>query len=499
MEMFEERVRAYPEHTAVIDGVDHYTYAQLNRRANRLALRLCELSVGSDKIVAIMAERSYEMIAGIFGVLKAGGAYLPIDVNCPENRKRQILADSGTGLLLTGTGYRIDGVNTLSLSDESDCHTDGDNPERLGGVHDLAYVIYTSGSTGKPKGVMIEHSALANRLGWMQEAYPIGPGDVILQKTVCTFDVSVWEILWWSAQGAAVCVMPPKKEASVKQLVRVIEENRVSVMHFVPSVLRIFLDYIETGFDLGRLKSLRYVFSSGEALSPDLVNRFNRLFSEETLALLVNLYGPTEAAIDVTHFPCAKGVEYTEIPIGRAIHNTYFLILDEKLRMVGQGQTGDLYIGGANLARGYLGRPELTTQVFIQNPYARGERIYKSGDTAFCRADGLICYQGRIDDQVKLRGIRIELKEIEYHLLRCKGVKNAIAAVRTDGDGNQVLCAYIVSEEWDEALSSRVKSYLADNLPSYMIPSRFFLVSAIPLKTNGKVDRVLLERMCSGR
>jgi len=499
-QMFEEQVRKTPDNIAVICGEQVYTYKELNTRANQLATFLREIGVGPEVIVALMVERSYEMMVAIFAIQKAGGAYLPIDPDYPEERKKQILMDSSVKYILTQSKF-ISQVpreiaHVIDLNDEQYYRGDGNNLEMVNSPYDIAYVIYTSGSTGKPKGVLIEHHSLVNRLLWMQKEYSIGSEDVIMQKTTYTFDVSVWEIFWWSITGAAVCLLPPRKEYDPRAFVKLIEKHKVSVIHFVPSVLRIFMDYIETDFDLERIKTLKWVFSSGEPLGVKLVERFNKVFCSDSSAMLINLYGPTEATIDVSHFACIKGRNYSNIPIGKPIDNTAFYILDQELNILPVGSPGDLYVSGAGLARGYLNNPLLTSEKFINNPFIKEGKMYKTGDIAKWTEDGDIIYLGRADNQVKLRGLRIELEEIEYYISTIDGIKDVVVLVREDEYDNQFLTAYIIREKNGMNIQAEdVKIYLTTKIPVYMIPTSFVFVSDFPLKSNGKIDKEKLKAM----
>ena len=501
---FEERVKKTPGKPAVIFEDSGLTYGGLNARANQLARVLREKGVGRDGIVGVLLDRSLEMSVGIMAVLKAGGAYLPISPDYPDERIKYMLEDSGAAILLTqgslgksevigslesGEGGRKP-VTVIDLEDAGLYTGDSGNLERVNRPEDLAYVIYTSGSTGKPKGVMIEHYSLVNRLNWMQKAYPIGEGDTILQKTPYTFDVSVWEMFWWSAQGAKVCFLKPGGEKDPGAIVEAIEKNGVTTMHFVPSMLAAFLGYVENGIDIDRLKSLRQVFASGEALNPQLVAKFNKLLYAANGTKLHNLYGPTEATVDVSYFNCSTGEEFEIIPIGKPIDNIRLYILNPDNMLQPVGIPGELHIAGDGLARGYLNRPELTSERFIADPFKPGERMYRTGDLARWLSDGNIEYLGRMDNQVKVRGFRIELGEVEAELLKHPDVTEAVVSARDDREGNKYLCAYIVSER--ELSVMELREHLAGNLPEYMIPSTFVKLESIPLSPNGKVDRKAL-------
>ena len=353
----------------------------------------------------------------------------------------------------------------------------------------VAYVIYTSGSTGMPKGTMIEHYSVINRLNWMQKKYPIGEEDVILQKTPFTFDVSVWELFWWSFQGATVCFLASGGEKDPEEIMKAIEKNKVTTLHFVPSMLGIFLEHVKDA-GVNGLSSLRQVFASGEALSLHHVRQFNDLLNKKTGTTLHNLYGPTEATVDVSYFDCSTGEEADTIPIGKPIDNIHLYIVDKNGKPLPVGISGELCIAGDGLARGYLNRPELTAAKFVPNPFIKGERMYRTGDLTRWLPDGNIEFLGRMDHQVKIRGFRIELGEIESQLSKHESIKEAVVVAREHQDGSRNLCAYIVSER--ELTFGEMREYLSRALPDYMIPSYFVQLDKLPLNANGKIDRKAL-------
>lgn len=491
--LFREQVERTPENTAVIYQDQRLTYRQLNARANRLARSLRENGAAADSIVAIICRRSIEMVVGIMGILKAGAAYLPIDPDYPAGRIKYILEDSSAAVVLLQSRdiHRADPGKTVFYLDGDEAYSkDESEIDISNGPESLAYVIYTSGSTGNPKGVMIEQRSLVNRLSWMQRKYPIHQNDVILQKTPYTFDVSVWELLWWSVQGASVCMLAQGGEKDPEAIIGAIEKNGVTTLHFVPSMLKSFLNYVEDGRHAERLKSLRRVFASGEALTPVQADKFNRLICGRTGASLHNLYGPTEAAIDVSYFDCSTGDKLDSIPIGKPIDNIRLFILDKHLGLQPVGVPGELYIAGVGLARGYLNKPSLTQERFVAGPFLGGERIYRTGDMAKWLPDGNIEYLGRADHQVKLRGNRIELGEIEEALRKNEMVDEAVVVPREDKSGDRYLCAYIESRR--EFTAAEIRLHLGGILPEYMIPSHYVRLDKLPLSPNGKIDRKAL-------
>ena len=356
--------------------------------------------------------------------------------------------------------------------------------------HNLAYVIYTSGSTGRPKGVMIEHYSVINRLNWMQKKYPIDGNDTILQKTPITFDVSIWELFWWIFNGAKVCFLVPEGEKDPQKIVAAIEKYMITTIHFVPSMLNSFLEYIEARKCSEQVKNLRQVFASGEALDKSLVRKFNQILNQPYNIKLHNLYGPTEATVDVSYFDCADSEKYSTVPIGKPIDNIKLYVLNYNYVPQPIDVVGELCIGGDGLARGYINRPELTAEKFVPNPFIPGERLYKTGDLARWLLDGNIEFLGRMDNQVKIRGNRIELGEIESQLLRNEMIREAVVITKEDNNGDKQLYAYYTSDrEFDV---SDLREYLQTSLPEYMIPSSFIQLDKLPYMPNGKIDRKVL-------
>ncbi len=489
-ELFEEQVRKNPNNTAVIFRDETITYSQLNEKSNQLARVLKKEGIGRESIVGLMVYRSFEMIIGIMAVLKAGGAYMPISPDYPEDRVTFMLEDSKAEVLLTqnqnAENIEFSG-KIINLDDSSLYQGDTSDLDKINSSGDMAYVIYTSGSTGKPKGAVIEHSSVINRINWMQKAYPIFEYDVILQKTPYTFDVSVWELFWWSFQGSKVCMLEPGGEKYPEIIVEAVEKKRVTIMHFVPSMLNIFMEYVENSAELERLKSLRHVFASGEALQLQSVKKFNRLMYESFDTKLHNLYGPTEATVDVSYFDCSTGDDFALIPIGKPIDNIHLYVLDSNNKLQPIGISGELCISGDGVGRGYINRPELTKEKFIDDPFFPELRMYKTGDLTRWMPDGNIEYIGRIDHQVKIRGFRIELGEIEAAIRNYGHVKEVIVVDRKDTYDNKYLCAYLV---YDEGLEiEKLRSYLQSILPDYMVPAYFIKLSEMPLLSNGKINR----------
>ncbi|MFE6613991.1 non-ribosomal peptide synthase/polyketide synthase [Amycolatopsis sp. NPDC057786] len=472
-EAFAEQVAKTPSATAVIFRDTELSYADLDSRAENLARRLRALGAGPEEVVAVAVPRSAELMVALLGVLKAGAAYLPIDLDYPADRLEYMLADSGARFVLSepGTVARIPvvaGLTQVPVTGEPV----GDVPGAAAGPDNTAYLIYTSGSTGRPKGVAVTHRAIVNRLAWMQHEYRLTASDRVLQKTPSSFDVSVWEFFWALCEGAAVVLAEPDGHRDPAYLARVIRERQITTLHFVPSMLAAFLGSDEVAGGLG---SLRRVFSSGEALTGETAARWRAL----TGVPLHNLYGPTEAAVDVTFFE-STGAEGATVPIGRPVWNTRVHVLDGCLRPVPDGVAGELYLAGVQLARGYHGRPGLTAERFVADPFGEpGQRLYRTGDLVRRRADGEIEYLGRTDRQVKIRGNRIELGEIEVVLAALPEVK-AATVVAKDG----ALVGYVVGDVDPE----RLRAAVGEALPSPMVPQAFVVLDEFPLTPSGKLD-----------
>jgi amino acid adenylation domain-containing protein len=492
-EWFERQVEKAPDVAAVTFEGRHLTYRELNGRANQLANHLRRQGVSAETLVAVCAERSIEMVVALLGIVKAGGAYVPLDPEYPAERLALLLEDLGHPLVLTQEKFASrlpQGERRVALDrDWSEISAEsGENPAVVTGPESAAYVIYTSGSTGKPKGVVNIHEGIVNRLLWMQDAYRIGPGDRVLQKTPYTFDVSVWEFFWPLITGACLVMAEPGGHRDPSYLTKIISDEQITTLHFVPSMLDAFLD--EPGLE--QLSSVCRVICSGEALPYPTQMRF---FARMPQSELHNLYGPTEASVDVTYWKCAKDSPYTFVPIGKPIANTQIYVLDGNLNPVPVGVPGELYIGGVGVARGYLNRPELTAERFVADPFAEktGARLYKTGDLVRFLADGNIEYLGRGDDQVKIRGLRIELGEIEAAIRENPAVKQVVVVAREDGSSGKRLVAYLISEEVAaDALFLRIREALKRKLPDYMVPSAFVMLEKIPLSANGKIDRKAL-------
>ncbi|NWE79449.1 non-ribosomal peptide synthetase [Pseudomonas yamanorum] len=479
--MFEAQVERTPDALAVKAGEQRLTYAELNQRANQLAHHLRGLGVQPDSRVAICVERGLEMVIGLFAILKAGGGYVPLDPAYPLERLAYMLQDSApAAVLVQGETRSLLGnvtVPVVDLDRNAWQHLPAANPqvEGLTPQHQ-AYVIYTSGSTGQPKGVINEHAGVVNRLLWMQDAYGLNATDAVLQKTPFSFDVSVWEFFWPLFTGARLVMARPGGHKDPAYLCEVIEAQQITTLHFVPSMLDVFLAHGDVSQSAGLLR----VMCSGEALPGSLVRRFKQQLPGIGL---YNLYGPTEAAVDVTAWNCARPVVPDNTPIGKPIANTRMYLLDARLQPVPLGVVGELFIAGVQVARGYLHRPELTAERFLNDPFHAG-RMYRTGDVGRYLPDGNIEYLGRNDDQVKIRGLRIELGEIQARLTEYPQVKEAAVLAR-----DERLVAYYTGVQAD---IEQLRAHLLARLPDYMVPAVFVHLHAWPLSPNGKLDRKAL-------
>ena len=448
--LFEAQVERTPEAIAIVFDNERLTYRELNERANQIAHYLRSLSVDAEMLVGICIERSIEMIVGMLGILKAGGAFVPLDPSQPQERLEFILADTKVEVLVTLKKLRaqipIHRGHLICLDAEAEnisCQSKN-NPVSRAESENLAYTIYTSGSTGQPKGVMVSHRAICQGFLWMQEIFPITQSDRILQKLPLTFDFSFWELFWPLMIGARVVLAKPGGEKDSAYLVKLIAQQEISVLVFVPSVLQIFLS--EVGLE--NCRNIRMVFTGGEPLTSALKILF---FNQFPNCKLFDLYGATENII-VTYWPNHLDKKLSGFPQGRLFPNLSVYVVDEELQLVPEGEKGELLVGGWGLARGYLNRPELTAQKFISNPFQENsqERLYRTGDLVRYLSDGTIEILGRIDNQVKIRGFRIELGEIEEKLSQHPAVKQAVVVDREDVPGQKRLVAYIVIKQQNQ-------------------------------------------------
>ncbi|MBW5440514.1 amino acid adenylation domain-containing protein [Bradyrhizobium canariense] len=490
-ELFEAQVKRAPDAVAVEFGEWRLSYGELNDRSNQLAHHLRKLGVGPDVLVGLCMDRSPELIIGLFGVLKAGGAYVPIDPAYPPARIAFMLNDANTPILLTDRKLipilPASKTTTLISMDDPEIFVGNvDNPTCTAVDSNLAYVNYTSGSTGNPKGVMIPHRAVRNVMSWMQSTFPLDKHDCVLQQISFSFDPAVLEILAPLFVGARLVLAQPGGNRDPAYLLQTIVQYQISVMHLVPSTLRMLLQIPE----VKACRSLRHVFCGGEVLTGDLARDFFRLVNAE----LHFFYGPTEATITSVFYSVPRQHDNGIIPIGRPVANTQAHVLDGHQQHVPIGVPGELYLGGVQVGRGYHNQPELTQERFIVDPFSKtsGSRLYKTGDLVLRLPNGMIQFLGRMDHQVKIRGHRVELGEIEAMVMRHPAVQEAVVVAREDTSGDRRLIGYVRPTVSSAALEGELRILCRDHLPTYMVPAAFVLLDAFPKTPNGKLDRMAL-------
>lgn len=483
VELFVKQAKKTPNNIAVVFRGEKLTYKELDEISNQLANYLIKIhNIMLEDLVGLLIERSNWMIVSLLGVLKASAAYVPIDPSYPLARINYIKRDTCCKVIIDS--------NLLDEFNKQKYKFAKHIKKKIVSSNALAYVIYTSGSTGKPKGVMIEHIALLNRLKWMQKFHTLTPKDSILQKTTYTFDVSVWELIWGIINGAQLVMLEPNGEKDPRTILNYINDYGITIIHFVPSMLSVFLEYLEVEpMETVKTNTLKQVFSSGEAL---LVNHQRKFYELLPNISLTNLYGPTEATIDVSYFECSKDFVKDPIPIGKPIDNIQLLILDQTKNLVPIGVEGELYISGAGLSRGYLNNDVLTKEKFIAHPFERNEKIYRTGDIARWLPDGNIEYKGRNDHQIKVRGIRIELGEIEKATMGYSAITKA-AVLYKDVNGTMSITAYVeVKKTFDK---NKLRKYLSKVIPDFMIPNYIVELDSLPLNENGKINRTALSEI----
>ncbi|QHQ79186.1 plipastatin non-ribosomal peptide synthetase PpsC [Bacillus subtilis] len=482
--LFERQAAVTPERPAIRFSGGSLTYAELDMYASRLAAHLAARGVTNESIVGVLSERSPDMLIAVLAVLKAGGAYLPLDPAYPKERLSYMLKDSGASLLLTQPGCSAPNFSgeTLEVDMTSLASEKAENHEFTpadGGS--LAYVIYTSGSTGQPKGVAVEHRQAVSFLTGMQYQFPLSEDDIVMVKTSFSFDASVWQLFWWTLSGASAYLLPPGWEKDPALIVQAIHQENVTTAHFIPAMLNSFLDQAEIE-RLSDRTSLKRVFAGGEPLAPRTAARFASVLPQVSL---IHGYGPTEATVDAAFYVLdpERDRDRLRIPIGKPVPGARLYVLDPHLAVQPSGVAGELYIAGAGVARGYLNRPALTEERFLEDPFYLGERMYKTGDVARWLPDGNVEFLGRTDDQVKIRGYRIEPGEIEAALRSIEGVREAAVTVRTDS-GEPELCAYVEGLQRNE-----VRAQLERLLPGYMVPAYMIEMEQWPVTPSGKLDR----------
>ncbi|WP_298427802.1 non-ribosomal peptide synthetase [uncultured Kordia sp.] len=492
LDVFADQVAKNPNVVAITFEEITLSYQELDAKSNQIANYLAKQNLQANSLIPLCIERSVEMIIGIFGILKAGFAYVPIDPTNPQTRIDFILEDISAEIILTESSLEnrfVEANQTVISLDVLSFENEGNTFESEVNEDQLAYIIYTSGTTGIPKGVMIEHKSLFNFIHGFSELYDFSAAARIGFKTNYAFDVSVHEIFGWIKDGGSVVILPEDAEKEAKGLIERIEKYKITHLNLVPSLFSVLLEELQFT-DKEALSSLEYFFLAGEALPIQLVRNYDALGFE---AKLENIYGPTEATIYSSYYSTENLTDdQTSIPIGKPTLNTQLYILDEQLSLVPSGVIGELCISGKGLSKGYLNREELTEEKFVNHPFKEGKKLYKTGDLAKWLPDGNIAYIGRKDDQVKIRGYRIELGEIENVIRECSSTITSVVVTPKEIQQDKILVAYIVSEELEK---STLKQYLQSKLPSYMVPSYFIVLDELPLNKSGKIDRKALPKL----
>ena len=485
--LFEKSAKANADKICLTTAEKALTFGELISISEALDFNIRQITEGKKSVIAVIAERSAEMYSAVYGIIRGGNAYVPIDPDYPQDRIDFILENSGAAAVVAQDKFKHLAGNVPCI-DMTAFLEEAHNTEALPCLaeeNDTAYVIYTSGSTGTPKGAKVSHKSAVNRILWMHDKYPLNSDDVILQKTPYTFDVSVWELFWWGMVGAGLTASKPGEHFLPAKILDEVENNKVTHLHFVPSVFELFLNYLEAHKDeVSKFSSVKYVFVSGEALMASLVQRFYNLFDFDKVTLN-NLYGPTECAVDVTYYDCTPD-DIDPVPIGKPIYNTQMHVVDKYMNLQPVGVIGELCIAGVNVGQGYLGNEKLTAEKFIDNPFGEG-KLYKTGDLAYWREDGNIIFCGRMDSQIKLGGQRIEIGEIEAVINKLPEIESAAVLVTKD----TLVAFYCGKKDCEE----KIKDACAVKLPKYMVPSAVVNLDKMPLNQSGKLDRKALAQL----
>lgn len=489
-QLFEEQAEAVPDNTALICDHQKITYSQLNKRSNQLAWLLIDRGVKVNDNVGLIMQRGIDMVVSLYAILKCGAAYVPIDPDYPKARKDYILQNAKVSFVVTDGDYEFDFGNVVNVLTSDFENYPVYNTGVVKDSRELAYIIYTSGSTGLPKGVMIEHHSAVNLINWVNKRFNVNEKDTLLFITSICFDLSVYDVFGILASGGKLVIARKEQVQNPQELKRLLKQEKITFWDSVPSTMNYLVNAIKESSEPFNQEDLRLVFLSGDWIPVKLPDQIKKYFPK---AEAISLGGATEGTVWSIYHPIEKVDESLKsIPYGRPIDNNYFYILDDALKPVKDGETGELYIGGVGVARGYMNDEERTRAAFVKNIFleADSEMMYKTGDLGRMMGDGNIEFLGRKDHQVKIRGFRVEIGEVESQLSRFQAIKEAVVADRTDTLGNKYLCAYIAST--DVVDIQELKEHLSKILPDYMIPSMFVQMDQLPLNSNGKIDRKAL-------
>lgn len=495
IDYFDQQAKKYPENIALYFKNDCITFGAFQEKVNQLANYLLSLQL-KNEVIGVFMDRSIDMMTAIYGILKSGNIYMPISQDYPSQRILFVLKDSNAALVIVNKESYVQYSNIKSNTRYLDIENEkiwnqSDKCNSYCLPNDLAYIIYTSGTTGNPKGVMVAHYSLLNRLNWMQHTYQLTENDVLLQKTSISFDVSLWELFWWSMVGASLCLLMKGLEKFPMALTEIIEQFSISVIHFSPSLLNSFLNYVIEKKQEKSVKSIRQVICSGEELLKSHVEKFKVSLYSNNNTQLANLYGPTEATIDVTFYNCDFTLIPDKIPIGQPIHNTKVYVVGQNDELVPIGEQGELCLAGVCLAQGYINNNELTNKQFVYSNIAK-DTYYKTGDLVKLLPDMNLVFLGRIDEQVKIRGYRIELGEIETILGKYDGIQECCVIHKKVEDLHYLVAFIMADNKLDE---KRLREYVHQFLPYYCVPNKYIYIDKLPVNLSGKVDKKTLLAM----
>ena len=492
---FEHQAIAHPQKKAVISKDEQISFSELNKKANQFARLLRNSGANRNDNIVIVMSRSINYIMTILGILKIGAVFIPLNINDPQSRIKKIVEDCNANAIILDSN-RYDFLHNYITFDNINLELfNSENLTDMFSSHDVACILYTSGSTGRPKGVKLDHKGFANNLFFSQKEFKMTENDTVLNKAMNNFDASVWEILTMCIIGTTLCLCENGQESNVDYLTKLIETQNITVCFFVSSMLNMFLSYIEHKNYKKKVTSLRLIFGGGEILSLTILDKFYRLLGKNASTKLYNWYGPTEATVYCTYFDCSNKFTNTSIPIGNPIENVNVYILDENGQKCKEGESGEIFISGCGVGSEYVNNEKLTATRFLPDPFHVGYRMYKTGDLGK-RVFGQLEFHGRIDNQVKIRGNRMELEEVENAILNYSNISQAIV-VNTQNASNDILVAFYISDEVIN--SNELKRHLSDTLPEYMIPQKYEKVTTFPYNANGKIDRKKVMRSIINR